>query len=128
MLSSESPDQPKLTLKQELWLDAYLGAANGNATEAARIAGYSKPRHSGSENLAKPYIASRVKKAVNKQATADDVLSKLAEIALAPSFEFIEVIARNKQGVPIKVRMDLGDQVKALELLTNITNSSRTSR
>jgi len=36
---------PSLTLKQQLFVDAYLGAAQGNATLAAQIAGYK-----GSEN------------------------------------------------------------------------------
>lgn len=108
----------RLTLKQEAFIAAYLGDANGNATEAARIAGYAKPEASGKENLRKPPILARVKEHVaQKFATADDVLNKLAEIALAPSFEFIEVLTRDKSGKPVKVKMDLGNQVKALELL-----------
>lgn len=35
-------DRPKVTLKQEKFVEAYVGEANGNATQAARVAGYSQ--------------------------------------------------------------------------------------
>lgn len=41
-----------LTKKQQLFVDAY----DGNATEAARIAGYKIPRIAGWENMNKPAI------------------------------------------------------------------------
>lgn len=111
-------ESPKLTTKQELFIAAYLGEAHGNATEAARIAGYAKPEASGKENLRKPPIAARVKAKVDKaHASADQVLEKLSEIAFAPSFEYVEILSRDKSGKPIKVKMDLGNQVKSLELL-----------
>lgn len=108
----------QLTLKQEAFIAAYLGAAHGNATEAARMAGYRQPQSQGSRLLKNVEIAARVSQHVAERfATADQVLEKLTEIAMAPSFEFIEVLARDKSGRPVKVRMDLGNQVKALELL-----------
>jgi phage terminase small subunit len=110
--------QPKLTLKQEAFIAAYLGAARGNATEAARIAGYRQPQSQGSRLLKNVDIAARVSGYVAaRYADADMVLEKLSEIAFAPSFEFIEVVARDKSGKPIKVKMDLSNQVKSLELL-----------
>jgi phage terminase small subunit len=39
-MSASGKPKRELTLKQRLWVDAYLGEACGNATEAARIAGY----------------------------------------------------------------------------------------
>ena len=39
----------QLTYKQRLFVSAYLGEANGNATEAARIAGYADPGIRGHE-------------------------------------------------------------------------------
>jgi len=51
-------DSDKLTLKQQLFVEAYLGEAKGNATEAARIAGYKGNEITlaavGAENLRKP--------------------------------------------------------------------------
>jgi hypothetical protein len=50
----------KLTLKQQRFVAAYLGPAQGNATEAARLAGYHGNRVTlaavGSENLRNPLI------------------------------------------------------------------------
>ena len=43
-----------LTEKQQRFVDYYI--ETGNATEAARRAGYKKPNPSGSENLAKPSV------------------------------------------------------------------------
>lgn len=108
----------QLNTRQEAFVAAYLGVAHGNATEAARIAGYKQPQSQGPRLLTNVVIAARVSEHVARQfATADMVLEKLTEIAFAPSFEFVEVIARDKSGKPIKVKMDLGNQVKSLELL-----------
>ena len=69
----------KLTPKQKAFADEYLIC--GNATQAAKKAGYSEKaaRQIGTENLAKPsiaaYIAERMRPTEEKRiATADDVL------------------------------------------------------
>lgn len=55
-----------LTLKQQKFVDAYIGPAAGNATEAARLAGYkgsdTAMRVTGHDNLAKPNIALQITK------------------------------------------------------------------
>lgn len=108
----------ELTTKQELFVSAYLGPANGNATEAARMAGYKTPHPEGFRLLRNPTIAARVKEHLNKYAgTADDVLSELARVGFAPVDEYVEVLSRDKHGNPVKVKMDLTNKVKALELL-----------
>lgn len=95
----------KLTHKQELFVNAYLGEAKGNATEAARLAGYGGNDVTlasvGMENLRKPQIAALVEKRTSEAAmSAAEVLQKLSEIA-------------NRQGADIATR----DQIKALELI-----------
>lgn len=54
----------KLTAKQNAFVAAYIGSAKGNATEAARIAGYKGNdetlRAVGHENLTKPHIAAQI--------------------------------------------------------------------
>lgn len=108
----------QLTLKQERFVAAYLGEAKGNATEAARIAGYKHPHVAGSQTLANPRIAARVKQDVEKAGiTAEAILAELADVGFADWRDFIEVIARDKTGKPTRVRMDLSNKVKALELL-----------
>lgn len=53
-----------LRLKQEAFVAAYIGEANGNATEAARIAGYKGNAKTlgvvGVQNLANPSIGARI--------------------------------------------------------------------
>lgn len=41
--------QTKLSLKEQRFVDAYLGSCNGNATEAALTAGYTRNRKSAAE-------------------------------------------------------------------------------
>lgn len=61
----------KLTPKQTRFVEAYCGVAAGNATEAARLAGYKGNNETlqtvGSENLRKPLVAEAIAaKAPNK--------------------------------------------------------------
>lgn len=108
----------QLTLKQERFVVAYLGEAHGNASEAARIAGYAKPGQEGHRLLKNAEIAARVKQDVEKAGiTAEAILAELADVGFADWRDFIEVIARDKTGKPTRVRMDLSNKVKALELL-----------
>lgn len=60
---------PKLTEKQRRFVDAYMGEAAGNGTEAARIAGYKGNDVTlasvSAENLRKPQIAVAIKERVD---------------------------------------------------------------
>lgn len=108
----------KLTTKQELFISAYLGPANGNATEAARRAGYRNPRQMGYENLTKHDIASKIAEKVDEAgATAADVLRELTSVAMADWKDFVRVTGRAKDGEATGVQSDIGSKVKALELL-----------
>ena len=65
-----------LTDKQRIWVDEYLKC--WNATEAARLAGYENPRHSGYENSTKPYIQAEISKRLSASAmSAGEVLERL---------------------------------------------------
>ncbi len=71
-----------LTLKQLKFVDAYLGKANGNATEAARIAGYAVPRQQGHENLTKPDISAEIaRRYAERCPSPDEVLARLGDHA-----------------------------------------------
>lgn len=50
----------QLTAKQLMFVSAYVGAANGNATEAARIAGYAEPNKQGPRLLVNVGVAEHV--------------------------------------------------------------------
>ena len=108
----------RLTHKQELFVAAYLGEAHGNATEAARIAGYKSPADYGQQLLRKTHIAARVKEKVEEfNVSADRVLQELADVGLSEWRDHVEVLARTQDGKPLRVKMDLTNKVKALELL-----------
>lgn len=71
----------ELNHKQQLFVEAYLGKANGNATEAARIAGYKQPHSQGPRLLENVEICSRVNQRVSDAGmTANEVLTELAAV------------------------------------------------
>ena len=77
-----------LTSKQRLFIEAFIGTAHGNATEAARLSGYAGSNETlravGAENLTKPHIAALCQRRVTEAAlSADRVLSELSDIALS---------------------------------------------
>lgn len=78
----------ELTHKQRLFVEAFLGEASGNATQAARIAGYSGNDNTlaqrGAELVRNSKIAALVEKRVENVAmSADEVLRRLSEHAAA---------------------------------------------
>lgn len=71
----------KLSEKQKRFIDYYV--ETGNATEAARKAGYKQAHVQGSQNLEKlsEYIKERMKELENERiATADEVLTYLTKV------------------------------------------------
>jgi phage terminase small subunit len=94
-----------LSLKQQKFIDAYLGAANGNGTKAAQLAGYKGSPQTlkavASENLAKPNLAREIQKRLKTAMTGDEVLQELSDLASADCDE------------PVRV----SDKLKALELM-----------
>lgn len=64
-----------LTLMQRLYVEAYVGEAKGNATEAARIAGYASPENSARDNAGKPKIMQAVHEALEEIRKDHDVLT-----------------------------------------------------
>lgn len=112
-----------LTVKQQLFVEAYLGVSNGNGTDAARRAGYKGNaftlKQVAAENLAKPYIAERVQQRLDEAKGcmgADEVLAELTDVGRADWREFIEV-RLDKDGETIEAKLRLNDKLKALELL-----------
>lgn len=86
--------EEKLTLKQKLFVEAYLGEAKGNATEAARIAGYKGSDKQlgviGAQNLAKLSISQAVSERTEEVAMgADEVLRLLSDHARASLADFL---------------------------------------
>jgi len=111
----------KLTQRQRLFVEAYIGPANGNGREAARAAGYSGDDNALSsrafELMRNPKIAEligvRVEEAVMR---SNEVLSQLSAIAKADWQDFLE-IRRGQDGEIVSATLKLADKIKSLELL-----------
>ena len=76
----------KLTEKQKRFADEYIRL--GNATEAARLAGYKKPNPQGAENLAKPSV----------KAYIDGVLTEMASKRVMDATEAMELLTSIARG------------------------------
>ncbi len=109
-----------LTAKQRLFVAYYLGKANGNATEAARMAGYRLPHEQGRQLVRKTTIAALISAHVADAAMpANEVLARLSEIATGDLKSFLEqdehgawkfnlAKAKNKSSIIKKVRLSRG--------------------
>ncbi|CAF1852336.1 terminase small subunit [Bacillus subtilis] len=112
----------KLTEKQKRFADFYIEL--GNATEAARKAGYSKKtaKSIGQENLTKPDIKSYIKEQLDAKdaeriASQDEILEFLTAVMRGEKTEQIPVgIGEGAQELEDKDPY-LKDRVKAAELL-----------
>lgn len=120
-----SPDggAGRLTPKQQLFVESYIGVANGNGTEAARLAGYKGTSDSlkvtASRLLTNANVASLVDRRLataKRCMSADEVLEHLTDVAEAPWRDFCDV-QLGEDGETLSVRMRLTDKLKALELL-----------
>jgi phage terminase small subunit len=115
-------DKTKLTVKEQRFVNAYLAGANGNATEAARMAGYSVKsyaalRKEASVLLTKPHIRAHIDAILMAEAmTPAEILRELRDVGTAEWRDFITVRTNPKTGETIEVRMDLSAKMKALEL------------
>lgn len=109
-MADDKPTENKLTLKQQLFAEAYLETSN--ATESARRAGYrgddNTLRQVACENLTKPnitdYIDARIKPVLRRaKMSADEVLTELALVAqtplspkyAGPKVRALEILARH---------------------------------
>lgn len=81
-----------LTPKQQDFINFYLGDANGNATEAARLAGYSCPNQAGPRLLVNVGIQEAVSGRTTQAAmSANKVLERISELADADLGDFIDI-------------------------------------
>lgn len=80
----------QLTLKQARFVIAYVGKANGNATEAARIAGYSRPQDLGPRLVKKSQVSAAISQRLDGVSlSANEILARLTDQATATLGDFI---------------------------------------
>ncbi|EGS9997851.1 terminase small subunit [Clostridium perfringens] len=101
-------DNKKLTPKQKAFADYYIEL--GNATEAARRAGYKKPNVQGSQNLEKLSIKSYIDERIN---VLDETRIAKGEEVL----EYLTKVMRGEEKDQFGLDASLQDRTKAAELL-----------
>lgn len=106
----------KLTAKQSTFIDAYLGEAKMNATQAARIAGYKHPEAQGAENLRKlrPYIDEVMNKRHSNAIATQEEIQKFFTSVLRG--EVKEEVVSNS-GKILEVPASTKDRLKAAECM-----------
>lgn len=122
----------KLTLKRRRFVDAFFGTANGNATEAAIAAGYSRhtARKQGSRLLTfvdvKAAVAKRVQKAEEKGiANAEERDLRLSQILRMTDAELGHVIAAIRELNKCSGRHSIKHVLDVTEKLADIIAASR---
>lgn len=98
----------KLTPKQQAFADYYI--ETGNATEAARRAGYKKPNVQGSQNLEKLSIKSYIEERLSK--IEDERIAKGEEV-----LQYLTKVMRGEEKDQFGLDASLQDRTKAAELL-----------
>lgn len=102
-----------LTHKQRLFVKFYVGEASGNASKAARLAGYRDDnsdslKQTAHETLTKPYVQRAIAREMAKRfGSAEDVRNGIAEIANANAADYL------KPGADGKLHFDLERMAEA---------------
>jgi len=112
-----------LTLKQSLFIEAYLGECAGNGVAAARSAGYAGNDNTlhvvAHENLRKPAIAARVgERLAQAMMGADECMAEISAIARQPLCDTVKV-KRNGRDEVLDAHLDPMAKLRALELVGN---------
>lgn len=98
-----------LTYKQRQFVEAYLGAANGNATEAARIAGYQWPDRLGARLVGKSSIRVAIDARLADSALpTSEILARLSDMATGSIEDFITINAKGGYRVDFAKAKRLG--------------------
>ena len=112
--------------RQSRFVDAYI--QTGNASEAARLAGYSKQiaNRIGSENLSKPVIRAEIDRRLNElktSRTADtqEILEHLSSVVRGELTEEVVTPSGKKRTVKVAER----DRLKAAEMLLKVSGAFR---
>ena len=119
-MSIPSDEQPKLTPKQDRFVRAYCGEARFNASKAVILAGYQtkNPNDLGYQLRNAPHIRARIDAVLEATTlTGREILQELTDVAMRGLGEYVEIVATDKDGIPIAAKMDAHAKMKALELL-----------
>jgi hypothetical protein len=99
----------RLTGKQRRFVSYYLGKANGNATEAARQAGYAWPEKLGPRLVGKSSIRDAINAKLDQIAlTADEILAGLTDHATNSLDDFVRIDSKGRMTVDLRKAKKLG--------------------
>lgn len=99
----------QLTFRQRLFLEFYLGEAQGNATEAARRAGYSEPDVQGPRLLGNVGIQAAVDARLDEAALkTNEILARLSEQATSDLSDFVTITKEGEPRLDLKKARDRG--------------------
>lgn len=116
--SLEQPKRRAFSDKQKRFIDAYIGEARFNATEAARIAGYADPQQSGWENKTNLDIRARIDELLSALTlNPAEVLRELTDVGMRELHEFVTITRFDADGNPVSAKMDATAKIKSLELI-----------
>lgn len=89
-----APELGGLNWRQRQFVCFYLGAANGNATQAARLAGYANPESNAYRLLLSDGVQAAILARLDEAALrTDEILARLSDIATADLSDFVKCTA-----------------------------------
>jgi hypothetical protein len=98
-----------LNFRQQIFISSYLGPARGNATEAARMAGYANPGLAGFRMIKNDKIRAAIDAKVSDAGlTANEVLARLADIATSDMGDFLAIDSKGLPSVDLKRARKVG--------------------
>ena len=111
-----------LTPLEIQFVNYYVGESRFSAADAYnRARGKNDRQNQGYKLLHRPHIAAAIKDRLKANAlSAEEALSELATVAMAPLGDLVEVKTRNGEVVDVKV--DLAPKVRALEIILRAYN------
>jgi Terminase small subunit len=105
-----------LPLKAKLFVSFYCGASNGNATDAARRAGYKQPKMAGTRLMSKDAIRAAVEAKVSALIMGqDELLIRMGEIGTSNMGDLITIVD-NGFRVDVRKVKRLGHLIKRLKM------------
>lgn len=116
---SDSNEQAKLSPLERRFVDAYIGDAHFNATQAARIAGYTEKSagQMGFRVKNRPNVRARIREALEEATlTREELLKVVAEDASRSDYQILDEARR------------LNSEIVASSLVSGLISSRTTAR
>jgi hypothetical protein len=112
----------RLSGKRKRFVDAYIGKANCNKSEAARLAGYAHPGQEGHRLYQHPEVRAAIEERMRAFALpAEEILLRLAEHARGDMAEFVDVY----EGGGFRIDLSAAEKSGKLRLVKKVGYDQR---